>query len=92
MKRYAADILDGKEIAPQLSFPPDMEKLTMSMDQRRDFYLIFKEAVHNLVKYSKATEALIEVHAGRLSDYLFVLARYISHLLKVDEMAWKPRL
>ena len=64
MKRYAADILDGKEIAAQLSFPSDMEKLTMPMDQRRDFYLIFKEAVNNLVKYSKATEAVIEVHTG----------------------------
>lgn len=62
MKRYAADILDGKEIAAQLSFPSDMEKLTMPMDQRRDFYLIFKEAVNNLVKYSKATEAIIKVH------------------------------
>lgn len=62
MKRYAADMLDGKEIAAQLNFPSDMEKMSMPMDQRRDFYLIFKEAVNNLVKYSKATEAVVDVH------------------------------
>lgn len=31
------------------------------MDQRRDFYLIFKEAVNNLAKYSKAASAKIVV-------------------------------
>jgi two-component system, NarL family, sensor histidine kinase UhpB len=61
MKRYAADMLDGKNIQGQLNFPQESEKLSMPMDQRRDFYLIFKEAVNNLVKYSKATEATVEV-------------------------------
>ena len=31
------------------------------MTQRRDLYLIFKEAVNNLVKYSGATEALVQI-------------------------------
>ena len=32
------------------------------MDQRRDFYLIFKEAINNLVKYSQATSAYVKVN------------------------------
>lgn len=61
MKRYAADMADGKNIKAQLLFPVGTDKLLMPMDQRRDFYLIFKEAVNNLVKYSEATEAKVSV-------------------------------
>ena len=65
MKRYAADMLDGKDIKADLIFPEVVEKLSMPMDQRRDFYLIFKEAVNNLVKYSDAEEARVKVSADR---------------------------
>ncbi|MBP6681302.1 MAG: hypothetical protein KA166_08925, partial [Saprospiraceae bacterium] len=61
MKRYAADMFDGKNIKADLIFPDTTEKLSMPMDQRRDFYLIFKEAVNNLVKYSEATNAIVNV-------------------------------
>lgn len=36
--------------------------------------------------------ALVIKYLNRLSDYLFVLARYIAHLLNVKEIAWKPRM
>ena len=35
---------------------------------------------------------LILKYLNRLSDYLFVLARYIAQTLSVPENAWKPRL
>ena len=37
-------------------------------------------------------EPLIIQYLNRLSDYLFVLARFIGHLLKVKEIPWKPRV
>ncbi|HEY3385696.1 MAG TPA: two-component regulator propeller domain-containing protein, partial [Saprospiraceae bacterium] len=61
MKRYAADMLDGKNIQADLIFPDTIVKLSMPMDQRRDFYLIFKEAVNNLAKYSESTMAIVKV-------------------------------
>lgn len=36
-------------------------------------------------------EPLVIKYINRLSDYLFVLARYIGHTLQVVEVAWKPR-
>lgn len=37
-------------------------------------------------------EPLVIRYLNRLSDYLFVLARYAGHLLKVQEIPWKPRV
>lgn len=34
---------------------------------------------------------LILMYLNRLSDYLFVLARYTAHLLKIEDVPWKPR-
>jgi signal transduction histidine kinase len=63
MKRYASDMMDGKNISYEITFPGEAEKISLSMERRRDFYLIFKEAVNNLVKYSKATTASIAIEA-----------------------------
>lgn len=64
MKRYAADMLDGKNINGQFDFPEEAEKPQLLMTQRRDLYLIFKEAVNNLAKYSQAKNAFISVKTG----------------------------
>jgi cob(I)alamin adenosyltransferase len=37
-------------------------------------------------------EPLIIKYLNRLSDYLFVLARYTAHLLDAKEIPWKPRV
>ncbi len=37
-------------------------------------------------------EPLVLQYLNRLSDYLFVLARYTAHQLQVEEIPWKPRM
>ena len=37
-------------------------------------------------------DPLVIKYLNRLSDYLFVLARFTSHQLGVEEIPWKPRL
>lgn len=37
-------------------------------------------------------ESITIKYLNRLSDYLFVLARYIAHQLKAEEIPWKPRV
>ncbi len=41
---------------------------------------------------SLEVEPVILKYLNRLSDYLFVLARYMAHQLKVAEIPWKPRV
>jgi len=37
-------------------------------------------------------DPLVLKYLNRLSDYLFVLARYIGLQLGVDDIPWKPRI
>ena len=46
----------------------------------------------NMKENELFVDPLVIQYLNRLSDYLFVLARYIGHRLSVDEIAWKPRL
>jgi cob(I)alamin adenosyltransferase len=46
----------------------------------------------NMQEHEMSVEPLIIIYLNRLSDYLFVLARYIAHILKVEEIRWKPRV
>jgi cob(I)alamin adenosyltransferase len=46
----------------------------------------------NLAMHNGHVEPLIIKYLNRLSDYLFVLARYVGHIHKVPEVVWKPRL
>jgi signal transduction histidine kinase len=73
MKRYAADMLDGKNINGQFDFPANEPGFTLSMTQRRDLYLIFKEAVNNLAKYSQAKNAVIRITTDAHKIELLVL-------------------
>ena len=46
----------------------------------------------NMQEQNLFVEPLIIKYLNRLSDYLFMLARHIGHILQVDEIPWKPRL
>lgn len=46
----------------------------------------------NMQEHDLFVEPLVIKYVNRLSDYLFVLARYIGHVMKVAEIAWKPRV
>ncbi|MBS1626650.1 MAG: cob(I)yrinic acid a,c-diamide adenosyltransferase [Bacteroidetes bacterium] len=46
----------------------------------------------NMQEHTMEIEPLIIKYLNRLSDYLFVLARYIAHQLNVTEIAWKARV
>lgn len=41
---------------------------------------------------SLEVDPLVLQYLNRLSDYLFVLARYAGHQLSIPEIPWKPRL
>ncbi|MEO1516878.1 MAG: ATP-binding protein, partial [Bacteroidota bacterium] len=48
-------------IEGQIDFTSDTASIRLSMDKRRHFYLLFKEAVNNLAKYSGCRSAYLSV-------------------------------
>lgn len=46
----------------------------------------------NMQEHELFVDPLVIKYLNRLSDYLFVLSRYIGHLLHVPETPWKPRI
>ncbi|MEO6253691.1 MAG: tetratricopeptide repeat protein [Ferruginibacter sp.] len=58
MERFAYEICSTKNIAVTINLE-DLEKMKFNMQQRKNVYLIFKEAVNNAVKYSGSTQIAI---------------------------------
>ena len=46
----------------------------------------------NMQENNLFVDPLVIKYLNRLSDYLFVLARYTGHLLGVEDIPWKPRI
>lgn len=46
----------------------------------------------DLQQQGQAVEPLVIQYLNRLSDHLFVMARYIGHITSVQEVEWTPRI
>lgn len=59
MLQYASESLEAKNIELRAEIDPEIERIKLTMQKRRDLYLIFKEAVNNLARHSHAGNASI---------------------------------
>jgi signal transduction histidine kinase/ligand-binding sensor domain-containing protein len=55
MKETAGSILEPKQIDYRFDVAPAVADVHLSMEARREIFLIFKEAINNTVKYAEAT-------------------------------------
>jgi signal transduction histidine kinase len=68
MRMFATDVLDGKGIAWGFDVPPEPDA-RLGPETRRELFLVFKEAVTNVVRHSGARSAAIrlELLAGSVT-------------------------
>ncbi|GAB3841760.1 sensor histidine kinase [Hymenobacter jeollabukensis] len=59
MRSFASDVLEARGIDFIFKVAPEVTEHRLPMRARREFFLMFKEAVNNLAKYSKAEFARI---------------------------------
>lgn len=75
MESYAKPLLQARNISFDFQYDPAIEDLNLQMEQRNNFYLIFKEAVNNALKYSECRH---------LSVALSIRHRMIELVVKDD--------
>ena len=70
IKRFSSRLFEAKDIEYTVDIDKAVDEIKLPMEYRQHIYLILKEAINNLVKYSNATNASIEVN-------------YLSSILKI---------
>ena len=69
MREFAASVLEDKGIAYTLDLPVEVPAITLAAETKNNIYLIFKEAVNNVVKHAEAKNVTVRiaVEAGTLT-------------------------
>jgi signal transduction histidine kinase len=70
MREFANQVLESKDIVFSMEVEERILGIKLSMDARRDLFLIFKEGINNAAKYSGATRVFI---AFGLDEQLFTM-------------------
>lgn len=61
MRRFASEFLDSHEVPLHFHIAENCQKQPISGTKRRDLFLVFKEILHNAVKYSQAHMIAINI-------------------------------
>ena len=61
MRSLAYNLLRAKNIEFIFKADESLNNIKLSMENRRNLFLIFKEAINNLVKYSEASKVSIQL-------------------------------
>ena len=68
MRRYAAELFDNSNTVCHLTMDEMIAGKKLNMEQRRDVYLIYKEAMNNILKHAMANNVWIDMQwqSGKL--------------------------
>jgi signal transduction histidine kinase len=61
MRGFATEILAAKNISLTFDNQIHSSNIQIMMESRKNIYLIFKEAINNIIKHSSATKAIIKI-------------------------------
>jgi signal transduction histidine kinase len=61
IKHFATTLFEARNIDYHIRIQPEINMVKIPMDYRQHIYLILKEAINNLVKYSGASRACIDI-------------------------------
>lgn len=59
LKAYVTELMQQKSVKTEFLIPDDLLSVKLSHEQRKEVFLVFKEAINNLLKYSSCTMVTI---------------------------------
>lgn len=62
---FAADTLGTRDVHWTVSAPPELSRVHLTAEEKRNLYLIFKEAVNNVARHSGCTNASLAIRLER---------------------------
>jgi streptogramin lyase len=73
MKTHAGRVLEAKDINYEIAIPADIQHLRLPVAFRRRIFLIFKEALNNILRHAKPTKVTLTIRKEKRS-LLMVIA------------------
>ena len=61
MKTHAGRVLEAKGINYEIDIPPELAHLRLPLGFRRRFFLVFKEALNNVLKHAAPTRVMLTI-------------------------------
>lgn len=83
MRVFAADMLEPNNIDFDFDVQSEVVDMKLNMHQRKNIYLVFKEAIHNAVKYAHAKHIVVRLERDNAAVKLNIIDDGIG--FKVDE-------
>jgi ligand-binding sensor domain-containing protein/signal transduction histidine kinase len=81
MLAFASEVLEAQGVELHFEMTAAVESLRLPMEARREFFLLFKEAVNNLAKYAQARHATIGLSYAQ---------RHLHLLIQDDGVGFDP--
>ncbi|HZE83783.1 MAG TPA: ATP-binding protein, partial [Puia sp.] len=86
MKEFTAEILDPLKINYSFAEGENLSEIKLDVKKRKDFYLVFKEAVNNAAKYSQCRNLDIQL----LQDQQSILLKVVDDGTGFNQELVKP--
>ncbi|GGB82137.1 sensor histidine kinase [Dyadobacter sediminis] len=72
MREHAYQLFEAKGYMLHFQFDESLSRMKLQMERRRDFYLIYKEALNNIAKYAEGKNVWIAVTTGNQQINLII--------------------
>ena len=72
MRTQAAEIFEATNAELELNFDERLNEIKMGMEERKNFYLLYKEALNNIAKYAKCKKVMIDMQMNSSNVYLTI--------------------